>query len=536
MRARSYSHLFAVLPFVILSLALGACEERVSEPGVHLIVVPEHQQATIGDTLQFLGIFTGAPGDVARHSWDFNSDGIFDYVWENFGDEGDSVFVVHVYNHPDEYTATFQVATVQNRLYRATSPVTITDQVPTIRATLPDSVACGETFEISGTAIDDAGRRAFWDIGGEGSSEFSEEFTDSVTLTEELSFDEPGHYTLVFGASDNDGHLEKLEFELVVGVPPAWSPGAEMSEARADFAAVAAGGLIYAFGGRHGRGVVTSVEIYDPVADDWSFGSSLPTPRWGARAVERNGDIYVIGGVTQADTVFPQVEVYHPDTDTWTTFDPGIAKHVMPIAKRGFAALRVGGQTAFGDSIMVMGGMAGGAVNDTTLFYYMANDSFSVDVAPTHFPHQGNAWLSAVTVWDDDLQLDGRIFTVGGTQDGASPNDHMESYDPAFDFWRTEQAMPTARIAPASVYLDGMIYVLGGGEGATGAIDVGEVYSLQRERWDALPPLPEARSGAAAVELGGRIYLVAGATAITSPYHVEGSRSLQILEPWRCAP
>lgn len=536
MRARSHSYRIAVLPLFLLMLVLGACEERVSEPGIHLIVEPEEQRATIGDTLRFLGIYTGEPTDVARHSWDFNSDGIFDYVWENFEEEGDSIFVSHIYNRADEYTATFQVSTVQNRLYRATSPVTITDQLPMISAELPESVACGETFEIVGRASDDAGRRAFWDFGGDGSSDYSETFVDSIVLAVETSFDEPGHYTLVFGASDNDGHVEKLEFEMVVGTPPAWSQGADMSQARADFAAVAEGGLIYTFGGRHGRGVVSSVEIYDPVADSWSFGSSLPTPRWGAGAVERNGDIYVIGGVTQADTVFPQVEVYHPGSDTWTTFDPGVAKHRMPIAKRGFAALRVGGQTAFGDSIMVMGGMAGGAVNDTTLFYYMANDSFSVDVAPTHFPLQGNAWLSAVTVWDDDAQLDGRFFTVGGTPDGASPNDHMESYDPSFDFWRNEQAMPTARIAPAAVYHDGMIYVLGGGEGATGASDVGEVYSLQRERWDALPPLPQPRSGAAAVELGGRIYLVGGATETSSPYHVEGSRNLQILEPWRCAP
>jgi len=535
MRARSPAFPVIITAMFLLGLGLGACDEQVSMPSDHLITA-DSLRATIGDTLLVWAIYTGNPADVARYSWDFQSDGILDFEFSNLGEDFEGVGIHHIYNRADDYVATLQVTTVQNRLLRATTPVTITDEVPVISAELPDSVDCGESFELVGRASDDAGRRVFWDLGGEGGADFSADFADTVTLRGEGVYDEPGRYTVIFGASDNDGHVERLEFELVVGTPPVWSTGASMSTARADLAAAVVDGRIYAFGGRQGRGVVASVEIYDPLSDSWSFGAALPTPRWGAEAVVKGQDIYVIGGVTQADTVFPMVEIYHTASDSWTTFDPGQSKNVMPILKRGFAAIAVGETTAAGDSIMLVGGMSAGTVIDTTLIYSTVNDSFSVDRTPSHFPAEGRAWLDAVTAWNDEGQSDGKLFTVGGSTDGALPSARVESYQPLSDFWRNESPMPTARIAPSATFHSGRLYVMGGGLGSSGASDLVEVFSLQRDIWETLPPMLEARSGAVAMVIDDRIYLLGGATSATSPYHVEGSRTLQILDPWRCGP
>ncbi len=535
MRPRSYASPFIISALLIFGLCLGACDERVNLPEEHLMTA-DSLRATVGDTLLIWAIYTGDASDIARFSWDFQSDGIIDFQFANMGENFDGVGISTIYNRADEYVATLQVTTVRNRLLRATTPITITNGIPVVDADVPDSVACGESFVLVGRASDDAGRRVYWDLGGEGGADFIAEFSDSITLVADGSYDEPGIYKLVFAASDNDGNVSRLEFELVVGTPPVWGAGAPMSAARADLAAAVLDDRIYVFGGRHGRGVVGSVEIYDPVADSWSFGAALPTPRWGAEAVVKGEDIYVIGGVTQADTVFPMVEIYHTASDSWTTFDPGQAKNVMPILKRGFAAIAVGETTAAGDSIMLVGGMADGAVIDTTLIYSTVNDSFSVDRTPSHFPAEGRAWLDAVTAWNDESQTDGKLYTVGGTADGALPSARVESYQALSDFWRNEDPMPTARTAVAAAYHSGQLYVLGGGLGAIGASDIVEVYSLQREIWETLPPIPEARSGAVAVVIAGRIHLVGGATGTTSPYHVEGSRTLQILNPWRCDP
>jgi len=524
------------LPLLLaIALGLGACEEKLEEPGIHVLTF-DSLRGTIGDTLLFGGRYTGNPADVARHQWDFNSDGIFDATWVNEGQDWPLVFFRHIYARAAEYTATLQVTTVQNRLYRATTRAVVTDGVPQLSASVPDTVDCGESFTLIGHAADDAGNRAFWDIGGDGSAELSQTYTDSVTLAYAASFAEPGRYTVVFGASDNDNHVERLSFTVTVGGAPYWTSGASLDEARADHAAAAHDGRLFVFGGRHGRGVVASTEIYDPVGDSWSPGAPLPTPRWGARAVAMNERIYVLGGVTQADTVFPSVEIYEPATDSWTVFDPPLPKHRMPSLKRGFAALKVGGITACCDSILLFGGMGAGGINDTTLIYSTERDSFSMDL--THFMQETRAWLGGVTAWNTPAELDGRLFGVGGSTDGATPSSRVEAYDPFSDFWRVQPSLPTARLAPAVAVSGGKLYVLGGATGTSGASAVAEVYSLSGEAWDALPPLPLPRSGATALVLPGleRIFLIAGATPATSTYHVEGSRDLQILVPWRCEP
>ena len=57
--------------------------------------------ATINDTLLFTGVYLGNGQDVARHNWDFNSDGIFDFEWINYGGAGDTVTTKHVYSRVD---------------------------------------------------------------------------------------------------------------------------------------------------------------------------------------------------------------------------------------------------------------------------------------------------------------------------------------------------------------------------------------------------------------------------------------------------
>jgi N-acetylneuraminic acid mutarotase len=520
---------------MLMALGLGACEEKVSEPGIH-IYTSDSLRGTIGDTLRFAGTYSGDPSDVARHQWDFNSDGIFDATWVNEGQDWAEVFFSHIYSRADDYTATLQVTTVQNRLYRATTRAIVTDGLPLLSASVPDSVGCGESFSLIGHVTDDAGNRAFWDLRGDGSAELSQTYTDSLTLVLVASFAEPGRYQVDFGASDNDNHVERLSFTIVVGEAPYWTSGADLLEARADHAAAAFDGRLYVFGGRHGRGVVGSTEIYDPFSDTWTPGAPLPTPRWGAKAVAVADRIYVLGGVTQADSIFPSVEIYEPATDSWTVFDPQLPKHRMPSLKRGFAALKVGGTTACCDSIMLFGGMGAAGINDTTLIYATASDSFSMD--RTHFMQETRAWLGGATAWNTPAELDGRLYAVGGTADGATPSSRVESYDPFSDFWRLQPAMPSARVAPAVAFLAGKLYVLGGSTTGSGASAVAEVYSLAEEAWDGLPALPLPRSGATALVLPGeeRIYLIAGATPATSTYHVEGSRDLQILIPWRCSP
>ncbi len=542
--SRRHIHAWALLG---LALLFGSCTEKLELLGPQ-IVAPDSLRGTIGDTLLFTSIYLGDGSDVARHSWDFNSDGIIDFVWTNFGDsdtlvvdgdtlvfDGNMQIIGHAYSSTGEYTATLQITTVGNRLFRSHTPVRITDGRPQLAATVSDSVGCGETILLSGTASDDAGLRAFWDLDGDGIPDLSADFVDSVTLEAEVAFDEPGVYPFRFSASDNDGHLEALDFAVTVGVAPEWTDGAAMSQPRADHAAAVFGGEIYVFGGRHGRGATGRVEIYDPVGDNWRDGADMPTPRWGLQAVAIGDSIFVAGGVTMADTIFPYMEIYDPVGDAWETF-PADTIHAMPLPRRGFAMLEVGEKYAGGDSLLLVGGTTGGEMIESNLIYNTHTRSWSIDTNPNSPLSPGRAWLDAVTVWNDEAEIGGRMFALGGTGDGITPSGIFERYIPFNDFWTGEPPLPTPRIAPALAQHGGKLYVFGGSLGIVGATDVVEVFSLTTELWDAVTPMPLARSGAVAVTLEGRIYVIGGATEFTSPYHVEGSVELQVLVPWRCAP
>lgn len=93
-----------------------------------------------------------------------------------------------------------------------------------------------------------------------------------------------------------------------------------------------------------GEGVfLSSIERYDPVADQWDIKASMPTGRSGAFAGTVNNKIYVIGGFN--GNFVGNNEAYDPVTDSWS--DTGLP---LPIP-RAFGSTIVNGT-----DIYVIGG------------------------------------------------------------------------------------------------------------------------------------------------------------------------------------
>ena len=55
------------------------------------------------------------------------------------------------------------------------------------------------------------------------------------------------------------------------------------------------------------------------LANHWSTGSPMPTPRDVISACTLNEKIYVIGGVEKNGNKTDIVEVFHPETNSWTS-------------------------------------------------------------------------------------------------------------------------------------------------------------------------------------------------------------------------
>lgn len=88
-----------------------------------------------------------------------------------------------------------------------------------------------------------------------------------------------------------------------------------------NYATIAFDGRIYVFGGARGSmSVTTAVQVYDILANSWSFGAPLPTLRAAAMAGVVEGMLAVFGGFDPDPTVGTNLtvtELYDPVTDRW---------------------------------------------------------------------------------------------------------------------------------------------------------------------------------------------------------------------------
>jgi Kelch motif len=114
-----------------------------------------------------------------------------------------------------------------------------------------------------------------------------------------------------------------------------WTLGPSLAHAREHVAAVAAGGSIWALGGRELGVSYTYVERYRPGASAWQSMSSMPVARSGFQAVSVDDAIVVVGGEDGAQTV-PEVDRLDLRTGRWTPLAE------LPVARHGLGVVADG--------------------------------------------------------------------------------------------------------------------------------------------------------------------------------------------------
>ncbi|MDP5273629.1 Kelch repeat-containing protein [Chengkuizengella axinellae] len=93
-----------------------------------------------------------------------------------------------------------------------------------------------------------------------------------------------------------------------------------MIEGRWKFETEVLGGEIYVIGGENKDGSLNLVEKFNPILNQWEQVANMNSARILHTTSVLNGEIYVLGGYSKQSTYksMNQVEVYNPDTDTWT--------------------------------------------------------------------------------------------------------------------------------------------------------------------------------------------------------------------------
>jgi hypothetical protein len=290
--------------------------------------------------------------------------------------------------------------------------------------------------------------------------------------------------------------------------PPGWLPAAPMPTPRLGLAAVTApDGHVYALGGSTTgtNDYLTTVEVYDPKADQWSSAPSLSTPHFRtAAALGSDKRIYVAGGYGG----FAVVESLAAGDPSWSAAPP------LP-AGRAYLALAVG---------------SGG------LYALGGNYPGFPDIAPVVSLNPGQAmWQNATMLPTPRSNLgaataaDGTIYVAGG-HDAADTTyfDELDAYDPASGSWSTLAPMLAKRSdVGAAIGGDGRLYVLGGYNGSTGQTTA-MAYQTDVDAWAPVTSLTYPRDAAAATVLDDRRILVLGGRM---PSASPGTATVEIYGP-----
>ncbi len=209
---------------------------------------------------------------------------------------------------------------------------------------------------------------------------------------------------------------------------------------------------IFIISGYGNGGFVNDTLQYDPLNDTWETKSPRPTYRYVFSSATVNGLIYVIGGQGTIDdgpwrsgvawTFKDYVEIYDPESDTWSTGQSA------PTVLANNSACSVDGK------IYVFGGYVGGGHVSDVRVYTPENDSWSTN-------QNMDTGKEAV----ECSVVNGEIFIFGG-RNSAGAISSVQSYDTAENSWAVRTQMTRGKYWFPALTYEGKVYIFGGSDGS----------------------------------------------------------------------
>lgn len=178
-------------------------------------------------------------------------------------------------------------------------------------------------------------------------------YNDFIYIVGGVGFSHGSH------GDETEDHGETLRYDPATDE---WSLLASTIEPREHTTAALIDDKIYVFGGRWDEELESS-EIYDPATDTWSRGPDLPEARAGHGLALLNGLVYLIGGeiwMSGPERTLSSVDVYDPVANSWSSIPE------MPLPLHGVPSVGVG------DTLYVIAGskVAATANNSSNLFIF----------------------------------------------------------------------------------------------------------------------------------------------------------------------
>jgi len=255
-------------------------------------------------------------------------------------------------------------------------------------------------------------------------------------------------------------------------------------------------GRIAVAGGLDAKGEASDqLDLYDPAADSWTTGPSLPTAlHHAAVTVGPKDRIWLVGGYTVAED-----GSWLPSASTWSLGKGEARWRKEPSLSSPRGAL---GAAAVDGTIVVAGGTTdrgGNPDNVSRLVEFLSPGQKEWARAPDLFEQREHLAMVAA---------DGRILAIGGrTGSLDSTLRSVESWGPGEGTWRREIPLKKARAGFGVADVAG-VPCIAGGEQTDRTISL--VECLRDDGWSVVAQLQEARHGLAVVGLAARRHVVAG--------------------------
>ena len=218
-----------------------------------------------------------------------------------------------------------------------------------------------------------------------------------------------------------------------------WTERSPLNTKRRGFGVAQVRDVVYVIGGFSDH-FLSSVEAYDPQTDTWTEKSPMNVPRRNLGTVVVDGKIFAIGGFSVKNTFeidSDAIEVYDPETDTWT-----LLSTPLKTPRHSF------GIDLFEGQIVIVGG--------SNCFGFL--DSVDAFDPLTHRWHS----LSPLTLKRNGLgsvSANGSLFAIGG-YDGQSVG-IVERLDRLDGQWRRVFVLPPRSIFGICLF-NGLVFCAGG--------------------------------------------------------------------------
>jgi DNA-binding CsgD family transcriptional regulator len=271
-----------------------------------------------------------------------------------------------------------------------------------------------------------------------------------------------------------------------------WRDLPALASGRSDFAlsgvTTGSGSALYVIGGVSGAEPTAEVWRFDFASEQWAPAAPKALPVADVQAATIGQRIYVPGGRTVGGAISDLLEMYDPQTDTWTTLTP------LPEARSRYSLATLDGK------LYLFGGWDGTNYSDMVWRYSPDDDAWE---------RMNN--MPVLTADAGAAVVDGLVYLLGGENASGLLNQSLR-YNPADEGrtpWTSLAPLPSARARAGVTAMGDLVFVMGGS-----LTDAEMLYfSAANGMWEALAPPFPALVGLRAQTLAGKIFVVGGRSA-----------------------